>query len=114
MKGRLQKDKTPQGFTHIDETEVPALQAHCIQLTTAGREAACRKFLTSMSQLLNSLRLWASNDGAGRNLTEGQLKEEAQILNEGLNKLDAVSDFNLHSSTFFITLGRTHLVAKLL
>jgi hypothetical protein len=44
-----------------------------------------------MFQLLNSLRLWASNDGTGRNLTKAQLKREAQILKERLNKLDAVS-----------------------
>ena len=91
LKGRLQKDKMPPGFTHVDETEVPALQAHCIHLTTAARQAQSRKFLTSMFQLLNSLRLWAANDGSGRNLTEGQFKREAQILKEKLTKLDAVS-----------------------
>jgi hypothetical protein len=91
LKGRLQKDKCPPGFTHVDETEVPALQAHCIQLTTAGRQAACRKYLTSLFQLLNSLRLWSSNDGTGRNLTEGQLQRETKILEERLTKLDTVS-----------------------
>ncbi|KAJ9613364.1 hypothetical protein H2200_003306 [Cladophialophora chaetospira] len=88
LKGRLQKDNSQPGFSHIDETEVPALQAHCIQMTTAGRQAACRKYLTSMFQLLNSLRLWSSNDGTGRQLTEGQLKREAQILKERMSKLD--------------------------
>ena len=107
LKGRLQKDKSPPGFTHVDETEVPALQAHCIQLTTTGRQAQSRKFLTSMFQLLNSLRLWASNDGTGRNLTEGQLKREAQILKERLSKLDAVSSPILsvsHLSYCFVVL----------
>ncbi|KIX00086.1 uncharacterized protein Z518_10223 [Rhinocladiella mackenziei CBS 650.93] len=88
LKGRLPKDKTPPGFKHVDETEIPALQDHCIQLTTAGRQAFCRKFLNSMYQLLNSLRLWASNDGTSKNLSEGQLKREAQILKEKLSKLD--------------------------
>ncbi|OCT44484.1 tat pathway signal sequence [Cladophialophora carrionii] len=78
LRGRLQKDKSPPGFTHIDETEMPALQAHCIQLTTASRMT-----------LLNSLRLWASNEGTGRSLTEGQVKREAQILKERLDKLDS-------------------------
>lgn len=91
LKGRLQKDKTPPGFKHVDETEIPALQAHCIQLTTSNRQTASRKFLTSMFQLLNSLRLWASSDGTSRNLTEGQLKREAEILKERLHKLDSVS-----------------------
>ncbi|KAK5195290.1 hypothetical protein LTR92_005420 [Exophiala xenobiotica] len=89
LKGRLQRDKTPPGFKHLNETEVPALQAHCIQLTTADRQTSSRRFLNSMFQLLNSLRLWASNDGTGNNLTEDQLKREAKILKERLNKLDS-------------------------
>lgn len=91
LKGRLPRDKMPPGFNHIDETEVPALQAHCIQLTGADRQASCRRFLNSMFQLLNSLRLWASNDGTGKNLSEGQLQREGQILNDRLTKLDSVS-----------------------
>ncbi|KAI1623100.1 hypothetical protein EDD37DRAFT_565877 [Exophiala viscosa] len=89
LKGRLPRDKMPNGFSQIDETEVPALQAHCIHLTTADRQASCRRFLNSMFQLLNSLRLWASNDGTGKNLSEGQLQREAQILKERLTKLDS-------------------------
>ncbi|EXJ55268.1 hypothetical protein A1O7_08194 [Cladophialophora yegresii CBS 114405] len=89
LRGRLQKDKSPPGFNHIDETEMPALQAHCIQLTTASRVTVCRKFLTGMFQLLNSLRLWASNESTGTNLTEGQIKREAEILKERLAKLDS-------------------------
>ncbi len=102
LKGRLQKDKSPPGFTHIDQTEVPALQAHCVELTTVGRQASCRKFLTSMFQLLNSLRLWSSNDGSGRNLTEGQLKREAQILKERMSKLDSVSTLSLSVDPFVL------------
>ena len=92
LKGRLLKDKAVPGFENVDETEIPKLQAHCRKLTEAGREAACKRFLTNLTQLLNSLRLWSSNDGSGRNLTDAQLKREAKVLNEKLDKLDIVSD----------------------
>ncbi|ETN43542.1 uncharacterized protein HMPREF1541_02701 [Cyphellophora europaea CBS 101466] len=89
LQGRLKKDKMPPGFNQTEETEIPALQAHCIQLTTAGRQASCRKVLSSMFQLFNSLHLWALNDGTGSNLTEGQMQREAEILKGKLGKLDS-------------------------
>ncbi|KIW34327.1 uncharacterized protein PV07_01112 [Cladophialophora immunda] len=89
LKGRLKKDKTPAGFQHEDETEIPALQAHCVQLTATARQASSRKFLTSMFQLLNSLRLWISNDTATKSVAETQLEQEAQILEERLHSLDS-------------------------
>ena len=92
LKGRLLKDKAVPGFKNVDETEIPKLQAHCQKLTEAGREAACKRFLTNLVQVLNSLRLWSSNDGSGRNLTDSQLKREAKILNEKLDRLDIVSE----------------------
>ena len=91
LKGRLQRDKTPPGFKDIDQTEVPALQAHCVQLTTADRQTSARRFLNSTFQFLNSLRLWASKDGTGTNLTDDQVKHEVQILKDRLKKLDTVS-----------------------
>ena len=93
LKGRLVKDRSPPGFKHVDETEMPALQAHCIKLTSKTRETTCRRFLTSVFQILKSLRLWSSNDGSGRNLTDNQLAHESKILKEKLNKLDTVSSF---------------------
>ena len=88
LQGRLVKDRRPAGFRSIAETEVPLLQDHCIQLTTKSRQTSCRRFLTSLFHILNSLRLLAMNDGTGRKLTELQLAKEEQILKEKLKKLD--------------------------
>jgi hypothetical protein len=90
LMGRLKKDADVPGFKDVVETEIPQLQAHCKKLTEAGREGACRRFLNSLSQLLNSLRLWSSSDGVGRMLSEGQLKREALWLEDRLNKFDKV------------------------
>lgn len=87
---RLKKDADVPGFKTLDETEVPQLQARCKKLTEAGREAACRRFLNSLSQLLNSLRLWSSSNGMGRKLTEGQLRRESVWLEQHSNTFDKV------------------------
>ena len=91
LKGRLRKDPKILGFTTINETEIPQLQAHCEQLTEAGRSANCRTFINKLSQLLNSLSLWASNDGSGANMTEEQRAREARYLQKGLSALESVS-----------------------
>jgi hypothetical protein len=101
LMGRLKKDADLPGFKNIAETEIPLLQAHCKKLTEAGRQAACRRFLNSLSQLLNSLQLWSSNDGSGKVLTEGQLKREDGWLQDRLRKFDNVSDFPQQMRTLY-------------
>lgn len=88
LQGRLKQDASIPGFKHADETEIPQLQAHCKKLTEAGRETTSRRFLNSLNQLLNSLRLWSSSDGTGRNLSAGQRARELQILEGFFKKLD--------------------------
>lgn len=88
IQGRLQRDKAVPGFRTAEETEIPQLQAHCKKLTEAGRASNCRNFLTNLSQLLNSLGLWASNDGIGLNLTDAQLAAETRFLKLRLQKLE--------------------------
>ena len=91
LQGRLKKDPKVPGFTTTDQTEIPALQSHCQQLTVARRTAACKRFMTNLSQLLNSMTLWASNDGTGTNLTDKQKDQEARFLNKSLKNLENVS-----------------------
>jgi GTPase SAR1 family protein len=91
LMGRLLKDKAVPGFATIQETQIPQLQEHAKKTTEAGCQANCRRFLNSLSQLLNSLRLWAGSDGSSSNLTELQKSQEAKILKDKLSKLDNVS-----------------------
>ncbi|KAL9637881.1 MAG: hypothetical protein Q9164_001922 [Protoblastenia rupestris] len=88
LQGRLRKDPNVPGFTSIEETEIPQLQAHCEKLTETGRAANCRTFINKLSQLLNSLTLWASSDGTGANLTTEQKAREARYLQKGLDGLE--------------------------
>ncbi len=95
LQGRLRKDPTVPGFKTIEETEIPQLQAHCQKLTEAGRTESCKRFLNNLSQLLNSLSLWASSDGTGANMTPEQRAREAKFLEGGFKKLESVSPGDL-------------------
>ncbi|RDL34492.1 uncharacterized protein BP5553_07620 [Venustampulla echinocandica] len=64
------------------------LQAHCKKLTEEGRASNCRLFLTDMCQLLNSLSIWASDDGTGSNLTSTQRVAESCFLRARLQDLE--------------------------
>ncbi|KAL8899294.1 MAG: hypothetical protein Q9207_006271 [Kuettlingeria erythrocarpa] len=89
LRGRHRKDPYVAGFTNIEETEIPALQAHCEKLTETGREANCRAFINKMNSLLNSLTLWASSDGTGANLSPEQKDREARFLQKGMDGLES-------------------------
>ena len=91
LQGRLRKDGPVPGFQNVDETEIPMLQQHASQLTIAGRTANCKRFLNNLSQLLNSLTLWASSDGTGGHLSKEQQVKEERHLASSLKKLESVS-----------------------
>ena len=91
LQGRLRKDPDIAGFSNIDETEIPQLQAHCEKLTETGRSASCKTFINKLSQLLNSVHLWASSDGTSAHMTPEQRAREARYLTKGLKSLESVS-----------------------
>ncbi|AEO60671.1 hypothetical protein MYCTH_2310138 [Thermothelomyces thermophilus ATCC 42464] len=93
LSGRLQKDDfNGSGFQSPEDTEIPQLQAHAKKLTEAGRTAAARRFLDSLMQLLNSMTMWASDDGTGSSLTDTEKGKEETRLRKQLRKMEQVSD----------------------
>ena len=103
--GRLEKDAEVTGFTSKEQTEIPQLQAHCEKLTETGRSTACRTFLNRLSQLLNSMTLWASSDGSGANMTAEQRAKEARFLQKGLTELESVRPHPLYDIPHFVRKG---------
>lgn len=92
LSGRLQKDDfNAAGFQSVQDTEIPQLQAHAKKLTEAGRAADSRRFLNSLVQLLNSMTMWASDDGTRSTLTDAEKNREQTRLRKQLNKLEQVS-----------------------
>jgi hypothetical protein len=94
LSGRLQKDDfNGGGFQSVDDTEIPQLQSHAKKLTEAGRAANSRRFLNSLMQLLNSMTMWASDDGTGSNLSDAEKSKEDMRLRKQLQAMEQVSDF---------------------
>lgn len=91
MRGRLQKDDfNNDGFRNVEETEIPQLQQHAKKLTESGRAATCRRFLNEMCQLLNSMKMWAANDGSQSILSGREQRKEETILRARLSTLEKV------------------------
>ncbi|EME49943.1 hypothetical protein DOTSEDRAFT_50105 [Dothistroma septosporum NZE10] len=90
--GRLKKDTAVAGFTRAEETEIPALQDHVKRLTIKGRQAGCRRFLNSLTSLMSSLALWASDDGTGVKLSSQQRDAEKAFLGRKLKDLEKALD----------------------
>ncbi|KAJ9292426.1 hypothetical protein DTO271G3_8781 [Paecilomyces variotii] len=59
VSGRLRRDSLIPGFTNPADTEIPQLQKHCRLLADTARKSTCLNVLRAISQLLQSLNLWA-------------------------------------------------------
>jgi hypothetical protein len=81
LSGRLKKDNiSHSGFLRLEDTEVPQLQAHARKLTEGSRLANSRRFLNDLMQLVNSMKMWAANDGSQSALCDkDKRKEEARL-----------------------------------
>lgn len=88
LSGRLEKDADVNGFTSLSQTEIPQLRAHCRKLTEAGRQAGCKSFLNSLSRLLTSLTLWASDDGSSPESSVQQRKLMNAFVTQNLQRLE--------------------------
>ncbi|KAK1957604.1 hypothetical protein LY78DRAFT_741803 [Colletotrichum sublineola] len=89
MRGRLQKDDfNNEGFRDVDETEIPQLQMHAKKLTEEGRAANCRRFLNDLRQLLNSMKMWAANDGTQAQMTNREKWKQETSLRAQLSALE--------------------------
>lgn len=92
LSGRMVRDKfNSAGFRSLEETEIPQLQAHAKKLTENGRAANCRRFLGDLATLLNSMSMWATNDGTRSNLTDAEKRAEESFLRKRLSKMENVS-----------------------
>jgi hypothetical protein len=87
LSGRLGKDGDVNGFNTLTQTEIPGLQAHSRKLTEGGRHDGCKSFLNSLSRLLTSLTLWASDDGSNPESSVQQRQMLKVFIASNLEKL---------------------------
>ena len=91
LQGRFRQEAVIPGFKTAEDTQIPQLQKHCRELTVKGRSNACQHFLSTLSQLLNSLSIWAANDGTGANLSADHRSREEKHLQKKIKDLESVS-----------------------
>ncbi|KAK4442989.1 nuclear GTPase SLIP-GC [Podospora aff. communis PSN243] len=89
LSGRLKKDNiNHSGFLSLEDTEVPQLQAHAKKLTEGSRLATSRRFLNDLMQLVNSMKMWAANDGSQSALCDRDKKKEEACLRQRLQQVE--------------------------
>ncbi|KAK0627656.1 hypothetical protein B0T14DRAFT_563438 [Immersiella caudata] len=89
LSGRLKKDNIDHtGFLSLEDTEVPQLQAHAKKLTEGSRLANSRRFLNGLMQLVNSMKMWAANDGSQSALCDQDKRREEAHLRQQLQHVE--------------------------
>lgn len=87
MSGKLDKDEMTTGFLSLQETEIPALQRHAVDIVSATRSAGCRKFLTALSSFITSLQVQIVIAEKPLKLADDLREEELAFVNGSLGKL---------------------------
>lgn len=75
LQGRLRREAPVSGFSALEQTEIPQLQAHCITVTEQAREASALRFLFHLRRVLDSIRLWAMVEDGARVVSQGKKVE---------------------------------------
>lgn len=88
--GRLNKDGKGTSFADTSETEIPALQEHCVTATVKYRQASALQFLNTLDQLLNSLSLWSLGN-SNAVLNKKDFAKISDFVAEKISDLDEVS-----------------------
>ncbi|KAI0448945.1 hypothetical protein F5B21DRAFT_509652 [Xylaria acuta] len=76
------------GFSDINDTEIPQLRAHTKKLTETTRINNAKSFLNDLAQTLNSLYLWSSKGGVEFYLTDEEKGVEVGYIKEQVNELE--------------------------
>ena len=108
LSGRFQKEPDFAGFTEVDQTEIPLLQAHCITLTKPQRANGCRLFLNNFNQFITSLSLWVSGDTNATNLSGVERNEYEEKFSKRVQGLEKLLQQNVDKCTRFIE----HIVSE--
>ncbi|OGM46914.1 hypothetical protein ABOM_004500 [Aspergillus bombycis] len=73
--GRLRKEVHVTGFAKPEDTEIPQLQRHCINLTEKAREASALRFLAQLKRLFQSLSLWSLATSPAHIMSDEKIRE---------------------------------------
>ncbi|KAI1180129.1 hypothetical protein F4777DRAFT_574412 [Nemania sp. FL0916] len=83
----LALNESVDGFTNMEDTEIPQLRAHAKMLTEAARIRSAKSFLNDFMQSLNSLYLWSSGRNMEHCITADDKQSEMEYITEKINEL---------------------------
>ncbi|KDN64450.1 hypothetical protein CSUB01_00407 [Colletotrichum sublineola] len=87
LKKRMKKDHRIDGFTSLDDTEVPGLRNHTLQLATSIQVIHFRHRLNNICRLLGALDLFIAGDVANSKLSDNEKQNETKNLERSLSVL---------------------------
>lgn len=86
----MKKDHRVVGFTSLDDTEIPGLRAHTLELAARIQTSHFRHHISEICRFLGSLDLFVAGDIANLKLSNKEKQEETQSLEKGLKRLGKV------------------------
>ncbi|OHE95598.1 hypothetical protein CORC01_09030 [Colletotrichum orchidophilum] len=87
LRGRMKKDHRVVGFTSLDDTGVPGLRGHTLELAATIQASHFRHHLSEICRLLGALDLFLAGDAANLKLSDNEKKQETKSLGTALTKL---------------------------
>ncbi|OLN81839.1 Nuclear GTPase SLIP-GC 4 [Colletotrichum chlorophyti] len=87
MRGRMKKDQRVVGFTTLEETEVPGLRNHTLDLAAAIQACHFRHHISEVCRMLGALDLFVAGDTANLKLSDKEKEAETKNLETALAKL---------------------------
>ena len=90
LRGHFKMDSQVNCFTEVEDTEIPALQRHCRDLSTSVRIESTNRFLTMFKQLKTSMSIWLLRANAPVASTASQYDSHQSLLTERVENLKKV------------------------
>lgn len=78
------------GFVGLDDTEMPALRKHALNITQDIRAATCRRFLTGLTSLHTSIHLQVILSEQPLKLADDLGERELEFLAQAVDELQQV------------------------
>ncbi|EFQ33347.1 uncharacterized protein GLRG_08491 [Colletotrichum graminicola M1.001] len=87
LRGRMKKDHRVVGFTSLNDTEVPGLRNHTLQLAASIQAIHFQHHLGDIRRLLGAFDLFVAGDVANLKLSDKEKQKETENLEKSLSKL---------------------------
>ncbi|KAK1595312.1 uncharacterized protein LY79DRAFT_511153 [Colletotrichum navitas] len=87
LRKRMKKDHRVVGFTSLDDTEIPGLRNHTLQLAASIQAIHFQHHLSDIRRLLGALDLFVAGDVANLKLSDKEKQKETENLEKSLSEL---------------------------